>query len=45
MVTAVFPAAGSSTRMGGGLNKNLLEIMGEPILIRTLKTFSQIERF
>ncbi len=44
MATAVFPAAGSSTRMGGGLNKNLLEIMGEPILIRTLKTFSRVER-
>jgi len=44
MVTAVFPAAGSSKRMGGGLNKNLLKIMGEPILIRTLKTFSRVER-
>lgn len=44
MVTAIFPAAGSSTRMGGGINKNLLKLAGEPILIRTLKTFSQIER-
>lgn len=44
MVAAVFPAAGSSTRMGGGINKNLLKLAGEPILIRTLKTFSQIER-
>lgn len=46
MVTAVFPAAGSSTRMNnfGGTNKNLLNLMGEPILIRTLKTFSQVER-
>ena len=44
MVAAVFPAAGSSTRMGGGVNKNLRELMGEPILIRTLKAFSQIER-
>ena len=44
MVTAIFPAAGSSTRMGGGVNKNLLKLAGEPILIRTLKTFSQIER-
>ncbi|MBR4643102.1 MAG: 2-C-methyl-D-erythritol 4-phosphate cytidylyltransferase [Selenomonadaceae bacterium] len=44
MVTAIFPAAGSSKRMGGGVNKNLLEIAGEPILIRTLKTFSQVER-
>lgn len=44
MVTAIFPAAGSSTRMGGGLNKNLIELSGEAILIRTLKTFSRIER-
>ncbi|MBQ6298395.1 MAG: 2-C-methyl-D-erythritol 4-phosphate cytidylyltransferase [Selenomonadaceae bacterium] len=44
MVTAIFPAAGSSTRMGGGVNKNLLKLAGEPILIRTLKTFSQVER-
>ena len=44
MVTAIFPAAGSSTRMGGGVNKNLRDLMGEPILIRTLKVFSRIER-
>ena len=44
MVTAIFPAAGSSVRMGGGVNKNLLALAGEPILIRTLKTFSQVER-
>lgn len=44
MVTAIFPAAGASRRMGGGINKNLLELMGEPILIRTLKTFSRVER-
>ena len=44
MVTAIFPAAGSSKRMGGGLNKNFLKLAGEPILIRTLKTFSQVER-
>lgn len=44
MVTAIFPAAGSSVRMGGGVNKNLLELAGEPILIRTLKTFSRVER-
>lgn len=44
MVTAIFPAAGASKRMGGGVNKNLLELAGEPILIRTLKTFSQVER-
>ena len=44
MVTAIFPAAGSSKRMGGGMNKNFLELAGEPILLRTLKTFSQVER-
>ena len=44
MVTAIFPAAGASRRMGGGVNKNFLKLMSEPILIRTLKTFSQVER-
>ena len=44
MVAAIFPAAGSSTRMGGGGNKNLLELAGEPVLLRTLKIFSQVER-
>ena len=44
MVAAIFPAAGSSKRMGGGVNKNLMKLLGEPILIRTLKTFSQVER-
>ena len=44
MVTAIFPAAGASRRMGSGTNKNFLELAGEPILIRTLKTFSQVER-
>ena len=44
MVTAIFPAAGASRRMKIGTNKNFLELGGEPILIRTLKTFSQVER-
>lgn len=44
MVTAIFPAAGASRRMGGGINKNFLKLDGEPILVRTLKTFSQVER-
>ena len=44
MVTAIFPAAGASRRMGGGKNKIFLELGGEPILIRTLKTFSQSSR-
>ena len=44
MVAAIFPAAGSSKRMGGGVNKNLLTLAGEPILLRTLKTFSRVAR-
>lgn len=46
MVTAVFPAAGSSRRMNnfGDTNKNLLNLAGEAILLRTLKTFSQVGR-
>ena len=44
MVAAIFPAAGSSKRMGSGVNKNLLELAGEPILLRTLKTFSRVAR-
>lgn len=30
--------------MGSGVNKNFLQLMDEPILIRTLKTFSQVQR-
>ena len=45
MITAVFPAAGSSVRMGKAIkNKNFMELMGEPILVRTLKTFSKSAR-
>ena len=44
MVTAIFPAAGASRRMGGNTNKIFLELGGEPILIRTLKTFSRSPR-
>ena len=44
MVTAIFPAAGASRRMGGDTNKIFLELGGEPILLRTLKTFSQSPR-
>ena len=48
MVSVVFPAAGSSVRMRGLLgnvtNKNFLELTGETVLLRTLKTFSQSER-
>lgn len=44
MVTVIFPAAGASRRMNINTNKNFLEICGEPVLIRTLKTFSQSAR-
>ena len=44
MVAAVFPAAGASRRMGSASNKNFLELAGEAILLRTLKTFSRVER-
>jgi len=44
MVTAIFPAAGSSRRMSIKTNKNFLELVGEKILLRTLKTFSKVER-
>ncbi len=44
MVTAIFPAAGASRRMGAGTNKIFLELSGESILIRTLKTFSKSAR-
>ncbi len=44
MVTAIFPAAGVSRRMGGDINKIFLELGGESILLRTLKTFSKSPR-
>ena len=48
MVTVIFPAAGASRRMKNSLgavtNKNFLELCGEPVLIRTLKTFSKSAR-
>lgn len=44
MVTAIFPAAGASRRMKTDTNKNFLELGGEIVLIRTLKTFSKVER-
>ena len=44
MVTAIFPAAGSSRRMGGDINKIFLELGSESILLRTLKTFSKSPR-
>ena len=43
MVSVIFPAAGQGKRMQAGINKVLLTLGGEPILTRTLKTFSTVE--
>ena len=43
MVSVIFPAAGQGKRMQAGINKVLLTLGGEPILTRTLKTFSAVE--
>ena len=42
LCSAVIPAAGSSSRMGG-TNKLLFELDGVPVLIRTLRVFEQSE--
>lgn len=39
MVTAVIVAAGSSTRMGSGVDKLFLEIMGRPLVAYTWRRF------
>ena len=44
MVTAIFPAAGKSRRMQSIKNKNFMKLDGVPILIRTLKKFSQSKK-
>jgi len=41
MVTAIVLAAGRSTRMGGGINKQFLELLGKPILWYSLTAFEQ----
>ena len=38
---AVIVAAGKGTRMGAGRNKVFLLLMGEPILLRTLRAFAE----
>ncbi|MBR3624708.1 MAG: 2-C-methyl-D-erythritol 4-phosphate cytidylyltransferase [Selenomonadaceae bacterium] len=40
MVAAMFPAAGSGRRMGAKKNKVLLSLDGKPILVHTLRKFS-----
>ena len=44
MVTAIFPAAGQSRRMKSNINKNFLQIAGQPILIHTLLKFSKSDK-
>ena len=44
MVTAVFPAAGQGRRMHAGVNKVFLDLMGQPLLVRTLQKFSRSRR-
>jgi 2-C-methyl-D-erythritol 4-phosphate cytidylyltransferase len=39
MVTAIVLAAGRSTRMGGGLNKQFIELLGKPIVWYSLTAF------
>lgn len=41
MIAAVFPAAGQGKRMRAGRNKVFLELAGLPILVHTLRRFSQ----
>jgi 2-C-methyl-D-erythritol 4-phosphate cytidylyltransferase len=39
MVTAIVLAAGRSTRMGGGLNKQFIEVLDKPIIYYSLTAF------
>jgi 2-C-methyl-D-erythritol 4-phosphate cytidylyltransferase len=39
MVTAIVLAAGRSTRIGGGLNKQFIELLGKPIIYYSLTAF------
>lgn len=41
MTTAIILAAGRGRRMGGSVPKQFLEIQGMPILVRTLRVFSE----
>jgi 2-C-methyl-D-erythritol 4-phosphate cytidylyltransferase len=40
-VSVIIPAAGSGKRMGGGTAKQFLPLRGEPVLVRTVKLFSE----
>ena len=41
MVTAIVLAAGQSTRMGGGPNKQFIELLGKPLVYYSLMAFEQ----
>ena len=41
MVTAILLAAGRSTRMGGGPNKQFIELLGKPLVHYSLAAFEQ----
>lgn len=43
MVTVIFPAAGQGRRMQAGINKVFLDLAGVPMLVRTLRRFSECE--
>jgi 2-C-methyl-D-erythritol 4-phosphate cytidylyltransferase len=40
-VSAIIPAAGTGKRMGGGTAKQFLPLAGEPVLVRTVRLFSE----
>ena len=42
-VSAIIPAAGAATRMGGPVRKPLLTIGGRPILIHTLRNLVRVK--
>lgn len=41
MVTVIIPAAGQGRRMNAGVNKVLVDLLGKPVLLHTLTTFSR----
>lgn len=38
-VTVIIPAAGSGRRMGGSVNKVYMDLLGKPVLLRTVEAF------
>ena len=43
MVTAIVLAAGRSTRMGGGANKQFIDLLGKPLIYYSLKAFEDCD--